>query len=68
MMAATEKKTEGLILTNEVANNLVSKVNSKKDFAGIVDSYSINYKDSVRAPPPPEGTFKPIPFPPLAKK
>ena len=68
MMASTEKKTEGLILTNEVANNLVSKVRSKKDFAGLVDSYSKNYKDCVRAPPPPEGTFKPRPFPPLVKK
>ena len=68
MMASTEKKTEGLILTNEVANKLVSKVNSKKDFAGLTESYNKNYKDCVRAPPPPEGTFKPIPFPPLVKK
>ena len=68
MLASTEKKTEGLILTNEVANSLVSKVSSKKDFAGLTESFSKNYKDCVRAPPPPEGTLKPRRFPPLVKK
>ena len=65
-VCCTEDKIEGLVLSNQVANSMVGKVNSKQDFLGLTEKKT--YLDTVKKTVPDPSTYVPKLMPKLTPK